>query len=60
LLPYRIFPEGIRIHAEPGNIFKRMVGIKMEDKKEKLAESLEFVEGWTRDEDGNLVKIKVY
>jgi hypothetical protein len=37
-----------------------MVGIKMEDKKEKLAESLEFVEGWTRDEDGNLVNIKVY
>jgi hypothetical protein len=32
----------------------------MEDRNEELAKSLEFKENWTRDAEGNLVKIKVY
>jgi hypothetical protein len=42
--------------VEPGNIFRRKVGIKMTE--EVLEE--DFVEIWTTDENGNPVKVKVY
>jgi hypothetical protein len=46
--------------VEPGIIFKRKVGTKMEDRSEELAESLEFVELLSYDEDGKVVSIKIY
>jgi hypothetical protein len=47
--------------VEPGNIFKRKAGTKMEELN-KLIEDLEskFIETWSRDKDGNLVKVKLY
>ena len=46
---------------EPGNIFRRKAGTKMEELN-KLIEDLEseFIETWSRDKDGNLVKVKLY
>ncbi len=46
---------------EPGNIFKRRAGTKMEELN-KLIEDLESkaIETWSRDKDGNLVKVKMY
>ena len=44
---------------EPGNIFKRIGGIKMtEQNVEDL--KLEYTEVWSRDKEGNLVKVKLY
>jgi hypothetical protein len=47
--------------VEPGNIFKRRAGTKMEELN-KLIEDLESkaIETWSRDKDGNLVKVKMY
>jgi hypothetical protein len=61
LLRYLIFPEGIHIHVEPGNIFRRKAGIKMEE-LDKIIEDLklESTEVWSRDKDGNLVKVNMY
>ena len=47
-------------HVEPGNIFKRTVGIKMEDRSEELANSLQYEEVLEIDKDGNLIVKKVY
>jgi hypothetical protein len=46
--------------VEPGNIFKRTGGIKMEDRSQELLDSLEFVEVLTKDKDGNLITKKIY
>ena len=44
---------------EPGNIFKRIGGIEMEEQNiEDLG--LEPIETWSRDKDGNLVKVMMY
>ena len=44
---------------EPGNIFRRKAGIKMEELSiEDLG--LEPIETWSRDKDGNLVKVMMY
>lgn len=44
---------------EPGNILKRKAGTKMEEQNiESLG--LEPIETWSRDKDGNLVKVKLY
>jgi hypothetical protein len=45
--------------VEPGNIFRRKAGTKME---EITIEDLGFkpVETWSRDKDGNLVKVNMY
>ena len=63
LLHYLIFQEGIRIHVEPGNIFKRKAGTKVarvsSDIKDVITE-LEYVEIIKKDKDGNLVVKKVY
>jgi hypothetical protein len=47
--------------VEPGNIFKRIGGTKMEE-LDKIIEDLklESTEVWSRDKDGNLVKVKMY
>jgi acid phosphatase family membrane protein YuiD len=47
--------------VEPGNIFRRKAGTKMEELN-KLIEDLESkaIETWSRDKDGNLVKVKMY
>ena len=43
----------------PGNIFRRKDTIKMAEKNiEDL--KLEYTEVWSRDKDGNLVKVKLY
>ena len=46
---------------EPGNIFNRKAGTKMEDLN-KIVEDLklDYQEVWSRDKDGNLVKVKMY
>ena len=45
----------------PGNIFRKKDGTKMiEDRSEELAESLDYVEIKTLDEEGNVVVTKVY
>jgi len=45
--------------VEPGNIFRRKAGTKMEELNiEDLG--LEPIETWSRDKDGNLVKVKLY
>jgi hypothetical protein len=46
--------------VEPGSIFKTKDGIKMENINEELAESLDYVEVFSLDEEGNVVKTKVY
>jgi hypothetical protein len=46
--------------VEPGNIFKTKDGIKMIEEEKELAESLDFVEIKSLDEDGNVVVTKVY
>ena len=44
---------------EPGNIFKTKDGIEMTEQNiEDLG--LEPIETWSRDKDGNLVKVKMY
>ena len=44
---------------EPGHIFRRKAGIKMTEQNiEDL--KLEYTEVWSRDKDGNLVKVKMY
>lgn len=44
---------------EPGNIFRRKDSTKMEEQSiESLG--LEPIETWSRDKDGNLVKVKLY
>ena len=60
LLHSLIFPEGIRILAEPGNIFRRMDGTKMIEEEKPLANSLQYEEVLKLDEDGNLIVKKVY
>lgn len=44
---------------EPGNIFKRKAGTEMAEQSiEDL--KLDYEEVWSRDKDGNLVKVKMY
>jgi hypothetical protein len=58
LLRYPISQDGIPLHVEPGNIFRRKAGTKMAEQNiEDL--KLEFTEVWSRDKDGNLVKVKI-
>lgn len=46
---------------EPGNIFKRKAGTEMEDLNKIIEDlKLEYTEVWSRDKDGNLVKVKMY
>ena len=52
LLRYLIFQEGIHIHVEPGNIFRRKAGTKMTE--ETTQEEIKRI--YDRDEDGNKVK----
>ena len=47
-------------HVEPGNILKRIGGIKMIEEEKELVDSLEYSEVLSIDEDGNLVVTKVY
>lgn len=43
----------------PGNIFRRKAGTKMAEQNiEDL--KLDYEEIWSRDKDGNLVKVKMY
>lgn len=43
----------------PGDIFRRKAGIKMEEQNiEDLG--LKPIETWSRDKDGNLIKVKLY
>jgi hypothetical protein len=44
-------------HVEPGNIFKRIGGIKMEDRSEELADSVEFIDWEVPGPDGTPVKV---
>ena len=60
LLHCHIFPEGIRILAEPGNIFRRMDGTKMIEEEKKVVDSLQYEEMLQIDTDGNLIVKKVY
>ena len=61
LLRYLIFPEGIPLHVEPGNIFKKRDGTKMlNEKEQELLDSLEYEEVTYRDEEGNIIVKKVY
>jgi hypothetical protein len=47
--------------VEPGNIFKRIGGIKMlNEKEQELLDSLEYEEVTKIDKDGNVVTVKVY
>ena len=60
LLRYLIFPEGIRIHVEPGNIFRRKDTTKMTEQEQALLDSLEYEEVTKIDKDGYAVTVKVY
>jgi len=63
LLHYLIFPEGIQIHVEPGNIFKRKAGIKMatiSSDPTDVIKQLDYVEAERIDKDGNSVTVRVY
>ena len=55
-----IFQEGIRIHVEPGSIFKRKAGTKMIEEERVLIDSLPYEEVLHIDKDGNLIVKKVY
>ena len=59
-LHYLIFQEGIRIHVEPGNIFRRKAGTKMAGKEQVSLDSLEYEEVTKIDKDGYAVTVKVY
>lgn len=52
LLRYLIFQEGIHIHVEPGNIFRRKAGIKMTDPNEEVLEVAEELVGYAVTENG--------
>lgn len=47
-------------HAGPGYILKIKDGTDMTDKIQELADSLEFVEKYSLDENGEIIIIKVY
>jgi hypothetical protein len=55
LLRYLIFQEGIHIHVEPGNIFRRKAGINMTE--EILEDEELFIT--SIDAEGNITKIPV-
>ena len=59
-LRYLTFPEGIRIHVEPGSIFRRKAGTKMIEEEKALIDSLQYEEVLHIDKDGNLIVKKVY
>ena len=45
----------------PGNIFKRMVGIKMSELDRAIEElGLEYIEVYTTDKDGKPIKTRLY
>ena len=62
-LHYLIFPEGIPLHVEPGNIFKRKAGTKMIQEisiPRQVIEEMEVAEVFMEDKDGNQIVKKVY
>ena len=60
-LRYPTSQEGIPLHVEPGNIFRRKAGTRMlNEQEQKLLDSLEYEEVTKIDKNGNVVTVKVY
>ena len=60
-LHYLIFQEGIPLHVEHGNIFRRKDTTRvLNEEDQALLDSLEYKEITKIDKDGNVVTVKVY